>query len=565
MWLIITLLLIICVFLLYLAGLLYRRRIYQQVDKLEQWKNDIENRPVADELARLKNLKLAGETEASFEKWKSQWEEIVTDILPDLEEMLIDIEDYALRFRLVTCRQLLQEAQEKLWSVEETLETIKEEIDQLTDSEKSNREKMTVLHEQLQELKRLLHKHAMGLGISYPVWYDKYKQAVDWYHQFQEEHNNGNYFQARELLNKVDQACQELYEAIEVCPNIIRTIEHDIPRKLQEVEEAIQEMERKGYQVSHTGAEEQLAEMLKSKHQVVAYMQNGDIERMKHWQDHVLEGIEEIYQRLEQEVENKAYVIEKLGQLDDKHAALLDKFNELKRTVSEFKLAYSWDSEWESKHETLQKMFKAVQHTYDALKVDPEKMHQLYPALKPELERYFKHYDQLLEKTAAFEEEIQTIRKDELEAKAEAQELKRNLTKVRVNLRKSNLPGLPDHVQSGLNIAAEALQELQASLEQTPIDMHRVQHQLKEAKTQVQSISQVASIVIELAQKAEQLIQFGNRFRREHAEVREILEDAEQAFRDLQFQEAVELAEEALDIADRNWRKKLEGKQSVSV
>src|SRR5690606_11838511 len=94
------------------------------------------------------------------------------------------------------------------------------------------------------------------------------------------------------------------------------------------------------------------------------------------------------------------------------------------------------------------------------------------------------------------------------------------------------------------------------ALEQTPLDMHRVKHQLTEAKTQVQSIRQVAETVIELAQKAELYIQYGNRFRNHDEEVKAILEDAEQAFRDWQYREALELAEEALDRADKNWRER---------
>ena len=146
--------------------------------------------------------------------------------------------------------------------------------------------------------------------------------------------------------------------------------------------------------------------------------------------------------------------------------------------------------------------------------------------------------------------QIQACRRDELAAKEECHNLKRQLSKVRSKLRKSNLPGLPGHVQSGLAMAEEAVAELNSSLESVPLDMHRVQHQLEQAEKQVQSIAQVAETVMEMAAKAEIYIQYANRYRnRDEKEIRAILEDAERAFRNWEYQEALELAEEALNRA----------------
>lgn len=543
----------ILLFLLYLTGWLSRRRIFRQIEQLEKWKNHIENRPVADELGRIKRLKMAGETEIHFEKWKRDWDEIITQALPDVEEMLLDVEDYANRFRFIAANKLLEEVQEQLGAIESALDTIISEVDYLVDSEEQNRKKMTVVHEQLQDLKRLLQKHSIDLGISYAVWHDLYQQASEWYNQFQDAQQNGNYLQAQELLNRIEEACERLYEAIDECPTLIKVIEHEIPQSLKEVAAAIEEMEQKGYAVSQTGVEEQLERLKKLKAEAVTYMQNGQIKEMKEWKAHIEQEIEAIYQLLEQEVINKQFVERHVTELDEIHHQLSERFKALKKTVADFKAAYSWDQELEEAYQGLDQQFKAAQRLVDSISAISEPSKH-YSQVKPDLDRYLQLHDQLLSGIEQMDNQIQACRRDELAAKEECHNLKRQLSKVRSKLRKSNLPGLPGHVQSGLAMAEEAVAELNSSLESVPLDMHRVQHQLEQAEKQVQSIAQVAETVMEMAAKAEIYIQYANRYRNRDEEIRAILEDAERAFRNWEYQEALELAEEALNRADKNWR-----------
>ena len=543
----------ILLFLLYLTGWLSRRRILRQIEQLEKWKNHIENRPVADELGRIKRLKMAGETEIHFEKWKRDWDEIITQALPDVEEMLLDVEDYANRFRFIAANKLLEEIQERLSDIESALDTIISEVDYLVDSEEQNRKKMTVVHEQLQDLKRLLQKHSIDLGISYAVWHDLYHQASEWYNQFQDAQQNGNYLQAQELLNRIEEACERLYEAIDECPTLIKVIEHEIPQSLKEVAAAIEEMEQKGYAVSQTGVEEQLERLKKLKAEAVTYMQNGQIKEMKEWKAHIEQEIEAIYQLLEQEVINKQFVERHVTELDEIHHQLSERFKALKKTVADFKAAYSWDQELEEAYQGLDQQFKAAQRLVDSISAISEPSKH-YSQVKPDLDRYLQLHDQLLSGIEQMDNQIQACRRDELAAKEECHNLKRQLSKVRSKLRKSNLPGLPGHVQSGLAMAEEAVAELNSSLESVPLDMHRVQHQLEQAEKQVQSIAQVAETVMEMAAKAEIYIQYANRYRNRDEEIRAILEDAERAFRNWEYQEALELAEEALNRADKNWR-----------
>ena len=46
-----------------------KRKYYSEVDRYESWKIDIMNRPVLDEMSKVKQLNMTGQTEELFERW----------------------------------------------------------------------------------------------------------------------------------------------------------------------------------------------------------------------------------------------------------------------------------------------------------------------------------------------------------------------------------------------------------------------------------------------------------------------------------------------------------------
>ena len=72
---------ILVIIVIIIVGLLLRKRLYDSVDYYESWKLDIMNRNVAQELSKVKELNLEGETKENFEEWKDKWDNILTNDL----------------------------------------------------------------------------------------------------------------------------------------------------------------------------------------------------------------------------------------------------------------------------------------------------------------------------------------------------------------------------------------------------------------------------------------------------------------------------------------------------
>src|SRR5690625_3733316 len=119
------------IIILIIISAILRKRIYKEVDRLDEWKNDILNRPIPDEIGKVKKLQMSGQTEMKFEEWRGEWDDIVGSILPNIEERLFDIEDLVSKNRFSKAKQLVAMTDERLHSIEEQLIFMLQDIDGL--------------------------------------------------------------------------------------------------------------------------------------------------------------------------------------------------------------------------------------------------------------------------------------------------------------------------------------------------------------------------------------------------------------------------------------------------
>lgn len=102
-------------------GIFFKKKHYKEIDRLETWKMDITDRPVLDEMSRVKKLNMTGQTEELFERWRNEWDEIVTSQLPDVEELLFDAEESIDKYRFKNSQEIQQRIEKRLTEIEESI------------------------------------------------------------------------------------------------------------------------------------------------------------------------------------------------------------------------------------------------------------------------------------------------------------------------------------------------------------------------------------------------------------------------------------------------------------
>ncbi|HZG82775.1 MAG TPA: septation ring formation regulator EzrA [Brevibacillus sp.] len=119
------------------------------------------------------------------------------------------------------------------------------------------------------------------------------------------------------------------------------------------------------------------------------------------------------------------------------------------------------------------------------------------------------------------------------------------LIRLRQQIKRSYLPGIPDHLKFMFEEVVQTLARIKAIMEQHRYDLEEVAILLQDASNQLDETERVTERVISTCQLAEGAIQYTNRYRRQNRQVNELLTLAEQSFRQLAFAEAYQLAEDA--------------------
>nr|WP_276531897.1 septation ring formation regulator EzrA [Brevibacillus invocatus] len=143
------------------------------------------------------------------------------------------------------------------------------------------------------------------------------------------------------------------------------------------------------------------------------------------------------------------------------------------------------------------------------------------------------------------EEQNQLVIETEDDALDELERISNTLIRLRQQIKRSYLPGLPEHLKYMFEEVVQTLAHVKAIMEQYRYDLEEVAILLQDASDQLEETERVTERVISTCQLAEGAIQYTNRYRRQNRQVNELLIKAEQSFRQLAFAEAYQLAEDA--------------------
>ncbi|MEI5905453.1 septation ring formation regulator EzrA [Bacillus spongiae] len=543
-----------------------RRKHYQEVDALEGWKVDIMNRPVLEELSKVKQLNMTGETEELFEKWRQQWEEILSVSLPNVEEFLFDAEEHADKFRLKKAKLSTTNASILLQRIEKEIENILEELSELVGSEEKNRVEIEELNLQFQECRKqlLAHRHQFGeAASSLETELMEIKQVFD---SFQELTNAGNYLEARELLHTLQQQYESVALKIEKTPDLLAQCQTILPSQLDEIQNGYIEMKEQGYTLDHLEIEQEVQKYIDELKKMRAKVSDFDVIKVEETITTIKEKIQSLYDLLEQEVNSKHYVVQNEPEIKQ----LLDELrieNDVLKTETDFvQQGYRLESEDLDTPRKLEKQLHIILNRYNKFVSGVSEHDVAFSFISDELKKIKEELNQIRENQTEFAQHLQNLRKDEMDARNSISELKIKLSKAIRMISKSNVPGLPEEYELLLDQAKEHVENAVQSLNEKPLNMKNIQAFLTEASDSITDFYEKTEELVEKVLLAEKVIQYGNRYRSRYSTVEEGLNSAEASFRSYQYQTALEQAAATVEEVEPGALKKIEswGSEGVS-
>lgn len=549
---------ILLIIVLIITGLILRKKLYDSIDYYESWKIDIMGRNVASELTKVKALNLEGEAKLKFETWREDWDTILTRDLANVEEVLFDAEQAADRFRIGTAKKHLAQLEKSLAAADEKIEQMLAEINDLLETEKQNREKINQLEPMLNDL----HKKLTQNRFQYERAASKFEERINDIKEdiliYRALMEAGSYSEANEVVTKIFSDMKEVEEQLEAFPPLYKKCKIELPEKLDELYKGIEEMTQSGFNIEHLNLNKMINEYQARLIDFVIALENLKIDNVANMLPETEEGIQEMFELLENEAIAKSFVESKASSFITSVSELEEDFATTKAEVEELKLTYHFEDADLEKYMTLEKLMEQIKVDHAAMQKKIAENELAHSILREELEASLNRLEKFEQEHERFKEFIHNLRKDELEAREQIERMMEAVSKMKRRLRQSNLPGIPNFILTMLDDAAQKNERVLYVLEKKPLDILEVQKALNEAQVAVDDALNKTSTLIDQARLTEQVIQYGNRYRSRDPILAAKLLEAEQFFHQSEYELALEQAASAVEEVEPGALKKIE-------
>lgn len=549
---------IIVVLVFFIYTMMNKKKNRAEIDRLDMKKTELLHRPVHEELAKVKRLNMTGQTEALFDRWRTEWDEVVTIDIPAVDEKLFLSEEQTDKFRFGAAKKTNNEIESRLHQIEKKVNNILSELDQLVGSEEKNRSEGEDMHTRQREAKKrlLAHRHTFGKAAS--VLEVQLEVLAGRFEKFADLTEEGNYLEARELLMEIQAEMDAMEHKMSRIPVLMTEVNHTLPAQLSEIEHGYKEMKQDGYLLDHLQIEKETAalkEELSRGRDLLLKTEVGETELIV---SDARDSIEFFYDLLEKEVMAKHQVLKDEGETGTAIAGIIDQNEELLEETDLVKQSYQLSGEESDVPKRLKEEIYHLEKQYEILHGRIQEEKTAYSFLHDELKEIQARIAEMKKEQQGFAAFLQTLRKDEVEAAEELHGLRNQLQQIMRKVKQSNLPDIPDYYREMSEDARVCIQQTNTHLNEKPLNMKAVREQLDAASASIDHLANKTDELIDQVALAERMIQFGNRYRRTHPAVGPKLTEAELAFRQADYSKALELCATAIDKVDPKGLKKFD-------
>ena len=550
---VIIILLIIAIF-----AFIIRRKHNSEIERLEHEKHQIQNKPILEEMTKVKQLNMNGQTEEMFERWRNNWTEVMDVLMPKIDVLLFDVEENVDKFLFVKASKVEKEIQSLITTCDEKMSSILKELEDLIGSEEKNRIEMEQLKEQHRAARKTVLAHQHSFGDAVPALETKLEWFIPHFEEFDKLTETGNYLSAREIVISVQNDGQKFFRILHEIPTALSEVQHKIPGSIHELRNGQKEMEESSYYLQHLemsakldAIEEELTEL---KTEIIELNVSKAITRIEEIKDE----IESFYDLLEKEVIAKKYV----DLHKEKTAYRLKEVTSVTRAISEeaafVQQSYRLPEKEAEIPQSCLKELEVLQKKFELLSTRVEEEQSAYSSLQEELNEISEEIDRLYDEQDQFANRLKNLRIDENKARAKLDDLKNLLRETDRMLQKANIPGIPEEMDVRLEEAEEHIYVAMQSLQEVPLNMILVDNYLSQAEACMEEVHHKAKEMLENVLLTEKIIQYGNRYRANHPNVHMRLLEAEEAFRQLRYAKALEDAATAVEEVEPGALKKIE-------
>ena len=536
----------------------FRRKHIQRMKGLEKQKTEIQHKPIFEEMTKIKQLNMTGETEEKFESWRADWTKVIDIHMPEIDNLFFDAEEQIARFKIRKIKETISNIEKKIEVCETKMNEILSGLDLLIGSEEKNRTEMEALQEGHRAARKKILAHQPAFGATVVPLEKEIEAFNPKFLEYATLTENGNYLQAREIVIELTEKGDWLFPLIEELPALLTDIQNGIPASIRELRNGIREMEGQSYYLGHLKLVEKLVTIEEKLAEILIQVNQLEMNQVHEKITEIHETLDGFYDALEQEVIARHFVESEYENVYEALNRMTDFTEKTLEEATYVQESYRLPEKEAEIPKTALTEIEKVNKQFAVMTTQIEENSAAYSGLEDELKKIHEAAKNIEAEVQAFAERMKNLRNDEHKVRETVETLAKELHETDRSLQRANIPGIPSDIDARLDEAEEHLYIVRQSLEEIPLNMSLVDAYLENAKKSVHDIQSKVHELLENVVLIESIIQYGNRFRASNAQVHAQLMEAEESFRQYRYTKALEEAATAVEAAEPGAMKRIE-------
>ena len=559
-WIIILVLVIVIIAaVLYLIGYFMRKKNQEQLDELEVRKEALFDLPVFEEIDDIKKMHLVGQSQNSFREWNQRWVELSTRSFAELESQIYEVENQNEIFRFMKAKKAVVEANETMTEMEAEVEVIRNGLKELRESEERNSLEVQKALDVYEELSKSLKDDKASFGPAYSEIQKQLRNVEIEFTQFVTLNTSGDPIEAREVLEDAERHTYELEDLMKRIPPMYEELNETFPDQLKEIEEGYNQLLADDYVFPEQNFAEEIQHAKKRVENSMADLEKTEIAAVEVANRDTATAIDALYEVMEREIEAKKYVVTNQKIIDDYISHSLKNNRQLMIELDHVSQSYTLNNNELGRSRGFQTEIEEIIRRQKDLEPRMKEHTVPYSEIQAFYKECYKILDDIENQQLEIDASLKELRKGEKVAQEKVDEYEFRLRSIKRYVEKQRLPGLSADYLEFFYVATDRIEDLSRALNKMRINMDEINRLCDLCEDDLELLDKKTKDLVNAAALTEQMMQYANRYRHTHENIRAALDKSMYLFStEFRYQDALDEIGTALEAFEPGAFKRIE-------
>ncbi|EGO7852623.1 TPA: septation ring formation regulator EzrA [Enterococcus faecalis] len=559
-WIIILVLVIVIIAaVLYLIGYFMRKKNQEQLDELEVRKEALFDLPVFEEIDDIKKMHLVGQSQNSFREWNQRWVELSTRSFAELESQIYEVENQNEIFRFMKAKKAVVEANDTMTEMEAEVEVIRNGLKELRESEERNSLEVQKALDVYEELSKSLKDDKASFGPAYSEIQKQLRNVEIEFTQFVTLNTSGDPIEAREVLEDAERHTYELEDLMKRIPPMYEELNETFPDQLKEIEEGYNQLLADDYVFPEQNFAEEIQHAKKRVENSMADLEKTEIAAVEVANRDTATAIDALYEVMEREIEAKKYVVTNQKIIDDYISHSLKNNRQLMIELDHVSQSYTLNNNELGRSRGFQTEIEEIIRRQKDLEPRMKEHTVPYSEIQAFYKECYKILDDIENQQLEIDASLKELRKGEKVAQEKVDEYEFRLRSIKRYVEKQRLPGLSADYLEFFYVATDRIEDLSRALNKMRINMDEINRLCDLCEDDLELLDKKTKDLVNAAALTEQMMQYANRYRHTHENIRAALDKSMYLFStEFRYQDALDEIGTALEAVEPGAFKRIE-------